>query len=114
MESSNAVTALNGKEFDGILCFWPGTIIEESQYPDFEEWLAGQAISQIEVQALESVVVDKHRTDFFFCVRGDLSGILLARINIGFKWVDDYLSLPYLTRRFDPKQNRFDYKFKRE
>lgn len=35
MESSKAVTALNGKEFDGILCFWPGTIIEESQYPDF-------------------------------------------------------------------------------
>lgn len=74
---------------EGVLCVWPATIIEESQYPDFIEFV--QDIQEgIEVIPLKTLVTTEGREDFFFEVRGTLGAFILQRIPLGIKWFEDF------------------------
>lgn len=82
--------------------FWEGCLVRPDQYEDFKAFIEGESKTPIEViplAQLESDVVicgdngvDENCQDFFFEIRGDIGGIVIPRLSIGFRWFEDVLA----------------------
>lgn len=89
-------------EISGVLCVWQGCLVKKDQYDDFKAFIEGESKTPIEVIPLgqfESNVeicgdhgVGENSQDFFFEIRGDIGGIVIPRLSIGFKWFDDVVA----------------------
>lgn len=86
-------------EVNGVLCVWPGTLVSEDQYEDFKSFIKGESKTPIEVECIgqyeSNNVIGKGKEkansqDFFFVISGDIGGIVIPRLSIGFKWFDDF------------------------
>lgn len=89
---------INGQEIKGVLCVWEGCLVDLDQYEDFKEFLEGESSTPISVNCLsqfESNMVNpngSNRQDFFFEIDGDLAGIVIPRLSIGFRWFEDVVN----------------------
>lgn len=91
---------ITGETINGALCVFPGVIVLEEDYTQFTQFLKeASKNAELEVQSLgnfitkdsKSILDDgNQRSDFFFAMDGDLSGILIPRLSIGFKWFEDF------------------------
>ena len=92
------MTAVARNEGFNQVCVWPGTVMQESDVPDFETWMKAELNTR--VQYLESVVTKADcndpttggRHDVIFAVhQDDVMKFALPRMRLGIRWVEDVL-----------------------
>ena len=86
------------------VCIWPGTLMNEEQIPEFEEWFKEEFGTR--VQYLESIETAPDRDengyqvegtggrhDVFFAVHSEDGGkFAIPRLGMGIRWVEDAVS----------------------
>lgn len=98
---SNYLVFPQRKEYTQV-CVWPGTLLEENQIQEFENFFAEQGFR---VQFLESIITmpDRDdtgakvpgtggRTDIIFALHDeDVMKFAVPRLQMGIRWIEDVL-----------------------
>ena len=85
------------------VCVWPGTIIGESEIPDFVEYFLTEFNTRVvfleTILTNPDVVMDRvvagtgGRSDVFFAVhKDDVCKFAIPRLSLGIRWIEDVLS----------------------
>ena len=105
------------KDFNQV-CIWPGTIVEENQIQEFEDWFKKQGYR---IQFLESIRTDPDRdetgakvpgtggrTDLVFAVHDeDVMKFAIPRLQMGIRWIEDVLDNEHLSTTWSVYPERF-------
>lgn len=67
---------------------WHGTILEESEHSEFEEWV--MSTFGVRAQFLESVTTTGGRVDVLFAIHSnDIAKFAVPRFTYGMRWLED-------------------------